>query len=180
VINISDDVESTITLQGIILYYFYYHIYLLKRISLIMASTKYNCNAIFLCFVNTFTIVEDCNEQLVTSHSIDIPKAHLSSDKSTHDKKPHILKRKRKDLLETSNVEEELRIQRLRNIIRHEETLADIKLKHEEKVVLIKEEHLKLFNDMQLNHLKEVQKLEIEIKKSELKGTKLGKENIDP
>jgi len=33
---------------------------------------------------------------------------------------------------------------------------------------------------MQLNHLKEVQKLEIEIKKSELKGTKLGKENIDP
>jgi len=169
VINISDDVESTITLQGIILYYFYYHIYLLKRISLIMASTKYNCNAIFLCFVNTFTIVEDCNEQLVTSHSIDIPKAHLSSDKSTHDKKPHILKRKRKDLLETSNVEEELRIQRLRNIIRHEE-----------KVVLIKEEHLKLFNDMQLNHLKEVQKLEIEIKKSELKGTKLGKENIDP
>lgn len=41
----------------------------------------------------------------------------------------------------------------------------------------MKEEHLKLFNDLQLSHLKEIQK--IEIKKSKLKSTELDKENTD-
>lgn len=43
----------------------------------------------------------------------------------------------------------------------------------------MKEEHLKLFNDLQLTHLKQIQKIEIEIKKSKLKSTELDKENID-
>lgn len=56
-------------------------------------------------------------------------KVHLNNDM----KKPHVFERKRKDLLEVSNEEETLRIQRLKNVIKQEETLANIKLKHEKK-----------------------------------------------
>lgn len=91
---------------------------------------------------------------------------HSNNDK----KKPQIFKRKRKDLLEVSTVEEELRIQRIKQIMNQEEQLANIKLKHEERIAAMKEEHLKDYNYMQLKHLKEVQKLEIEINKSKLKA----------
>lgn len=43
----------------------------------------------------------------------------------------------------------------------------------------MKEECLKLFNNLQLNYLKEIQKIEIEVKKSKLKNIELDKENID-
>lgn len=54
--------------------------------------------------------------------------------------------------------------------------------KHEERMAAMKEEHLKKFNYMQLKHLKEVQKLEIQIKKAKLRIIEcqpIDKENVD-
>lgn len=132
---------------------------------------------ILLYFVNIFTIVEDCNKNPMTSHNTDMLEIHSNSD----NKKPRIFKRKRKDLLEISNVEEELRIQRLKQIMNQEEQLADIKFKHEERMAIMKEEHLKECNNMQIKHLKEIQKLEIEINKLKLRAIQyqIDKENID-
>lgn len=64
---------------------------------------------------------------MMTSHGTDMPEVRSNNDK----KKPHIVKRKRKDSLEVSNVEEELRIQRIKQIMNQEEQLANIKLKHD-------------------------------------------------
>ncbi|KAM0726168.1 Myb/SANT-like DNA-binding domain-containing protein 3 [Formica fusca] len=122
---------------------------------------------------------EGCNKELTTSHNTDMPEVHSNND----NKKPRILKRKRKDLPEVSNVEEELRIQRIKQIMKQNEQLANIKLKHEERITVMKEEHLKEFNYMQLKHLKEVQKLEIQINKAKLRiidCQSIDKENIDP
>lgn len=67
---------------------------------------KYNCNTIFLCFANIFIIVDGCNKKLMTSHNTDTPQVQSNND----DKKLNIFKQKRKDLVEISNVEEELQI----------------------------------------------------------------------
>lgn len=101
--------------------------------------TSTNTIVILLYFVNIFIIVKDCNEKPMTSHNTDMPEIHSNND----NKKPRIFKRKRKDLLEISNVEEELRIQRLKQIMNQEEQLADIKFKHEERIAIMKEDRLK-------------------------------------
>lgn len=98
----------------------------------------------------------------MTSHNTDTPQVQSNND----DKKLNIFKRKRKDLVEISNVEEELRIQRIKQLMTQEEQLINIKLNHEKNIAIMKETHLKVCNLMQLKHLEEVQKLEIKINES--------------
>lgn len=117
----------------------------------------------------------------MTSHNTDMPQEQSNNDEK---KLNTNIKRKRKDLLQISNVEEELRIKRIKQLMTQEEQLANIKLNHEEKLAIMKEEHLKVCNIMQLKHLQEVQKLEIEINKSKLRAINseyqfTDKENID-
>lgn len=91
-------------------------------------------------------------------------------------------KGKRKEITE-SNVEETLRIERMKQIMRQEQHLANIKSKHEERMAAMKEEHLKEFNCLQLKHLKEIHEEEIKIKKIKLKSMEYDlqqKENINP
>jgi len=97
----------------------------------------------------------------MTSHNTDTPQVQSNND----DKKLNIFKRKRKDLVEISNVEEELRIQRIKQLMTQEEQLINIKLNHEKNIAIMKETYLKVCNLMQLKHL-EVQKLEIKINES--------------
>lgn len=116
----------------------------------------------------------------MTSHNTDTPQVQSNND----DKKLNIFKRKRKDLVEISNVEEELRIQRIKQLMTQEEQLINIKLNHEKNIAIMKETHLKVCNLMQLKHLEEVQKLEIKINESKLRAINseyqfTDKENID-
>jgi len=85
-------------------------------------------------------------------------------------------------MLQTSDAEEKLRVERIKRVIVQEQQLADFKLKHEEKMNNMKEKHLKEINSIQLQHLKEMHKLELQINKSKLKVIKsqfTDKENID-
>lgn len=59
------------------------------------------------------------------SHDTDMPEEVNSNN---NNRKTRIFKRKRKDLPEVSNVEEELRIQRIKQIMNQDEQLANIKL----------------------------------------------------
>lgn len=62
-----------------------------------------------------------------------------------------------------------------------EQNLAIAKLKHEEIINKLKENHLKQLNEMEIQHKKEMNYLEIEISKAKLGILKnqLNKENIN-
>jgi len=77
------------------------------------------------------------------------------------------MKREKKETL--LNIEENLKVERIKRIINQEQELAHIKQRHEEKIAKMKEEHLKEMNYIQLQHLKEMQKVEMEINKAKLK-----------
>lgn len=93
------------------------------------------------------------------------------------------MKYKRKNTTELSNVEENIRIERIREIMKQEQHLSNITSKHEERMAIIKEEHLREYNSLQIKHLKEIHELELDIKQAKLRAIKkqfLEKENIDP
>lgn len=97
--------------------------------------------------------------------------------------KPRIIKRKKTTNTELSNVEENIRIERIREIMKQEQHLANMTSKHEERMTALKEKHLKEYNDLQIKHLKEIHEVEIEIKKAKLRTIDYRvqqKENIDP
>lgn len=94
-----------------------------------------------------------------------------------------ITKGKRKEMFEISNTEENLRIERLKQIIDQEQQLANLKHRYEEKMANMKETHLREINDIQLQHFKKIQKLEIQINNAKLKVIErqiINDENIDP
>lgn len=115
----------------------------------------------------------------MTSHNKDI----LEIDSSTNDKStaPRTMKRKKKEITDLSK-EEDTRIERIRQVMKQEQHLANISSQHEIKMAAMKEEHLREFNYLQLKHIKELHEVEMEIKKAKLKAIKCQfeqKENID-
>jgi len=80
------------------------------------------------------------------------------------------------------DTEENLRIQRIKQVMNQEQDLAVAKLRHEKNMSQIKEDHLKQLNEMEIQHKKEMNNLEITISKSKLKileNQYLNKENIN-
>ncbi|TGZ54600.1 Uncharacterized protein DBV15_12043 [Temnothorax longispinosus] len=90
--------------------------------------------------------------------------------------------RKKRKLLNLSDTEENLRMQRMKQVIDQEQHLAIAKLRHEESMAKIKENHLKQLNKIEIQHKNEINNLEIEINKTKLKSLEkqyLNKENIN-
>ncbi|XP_077265240.1 uncharacterized protein LOC143899110, partial [Temnothorax americanus] len=90
--------------------------------------------------------------------------------------------RKKRKLLNLSDTEENLRMQRIKQVIDQEQHLAIAKLRHEENMAKLKENHLKQLNEVKIQHKNEINNLEIEINKTKLKILEkqyLNKENIN-
>lgn len=61
--------------------------------------------------------------------------------------------RKRKYInQELSDTEENLRTQRIKEVMKQEQSLAVVKLKHEENISKIREDHLKQLNEIETQH----------------------------
>jgi len=85
-----------------------------------------------------------------------------------------------------SDTEENLRVQRIKQVMNQEQDLAVAKLRHEENMSKMKEDHLYIYikqlNEMEIQHKKEMNNLEITISKTKLKileNQYLNKENIN-
>jgi len=81
-----------------------------------------------------------------------------------------------------SDTEENLRVQRIKQVMNQEQDLAIAKLRHEENMNEMKEDHLKQLNEMKTQHKTEMNNLEITIGKTKLKileNQYLNKKNIN-
>lgn len=70
---------------------------------------------------------------------------------------------------EISGREENLRVERMQQILKQEQQLTDVKLQHERRMAKIKEDHLQETNRLELNRLKEINNIQIQISKTQLK-----------
>ncbi|CAL1677423.1 unnamed protein product [Lasius platythorax] len=70
---------------------------------------------------------------------------------------------------EISCTEEKLRTERLKQIIKQEQQLANIKLQHEEKIAKLKEDHVEEINQLEVNNLKEIHNIQVQINIKKLK-----------
>lgn len=105
--------------------------------------------------------------------------------KTYQERTTDIQKKKRqcvKQWLNLSDTEENLRMQRIKQVMYQEQHLAIAKLKHEENIAKIKENHLKQLNEVEIQHKNVMNKLEIEINKTKLQILEkqyANKENIN-
>lgn len=106
----------------------------------------------------------------------------LSIDKSRRTYNKSITKGRKREITDL-NTEENIRVERIKQIMQQEKHLASIKANHEEKMATIKEEHEREISYLQLKHLKEIHQEEMKIKKAKLRSIEYQlqqKENIDP
>lgn len=68
-----------------------------------------------------------------------------------------------------SDAEETVRLERLKEIIKQEQHLADVKLQYEQKIAKIKGDHLEEMNRLELNHVREIHNIQLKINKTQLK-----------
>lgn len=68
-------------------------------------------------------------------------------------------------IYDISSVEEKLRVERLKKIIKQEQQLAEQKLQYEKVLFKIKEDHLQEINKLELNHIKETHNIQLKIQK---------------
>lgn len=71
-------------------------------------------------------------------------------------------------IYDMSDVEEKIRVERLKEIIKQEQQLADIKLQNEKRIGKIKADHLEEMNRLELNNIKEIHDIQLKIHKSQL------------
>ncbi|XP_018368657.1 PREDICTED: DNA repair protein RAD50-like, partial [Trachymyrmex cornetzi] len=79
------------------------------------------------------------------------------------------VQRKKRKLQKLLNTEDNLQAQRIQQIINQEQDLATVKIRHEENMNKMREDHLKRLNEMEILHKTEMNKLEMEINKTKLK-----------
>lgn len=70
---------------------------------------------------------------------------------------------------EIPDEEESLRMERIKQIMKQEQQLSNIKLQHEEKIAKIKENHLEEINKLEINNLKEIHNIQVQINKTKLR-----------
>lgn len=81
-----------------------------------------------------------------------------------------------------SDAEENLKMQRIKQVMDQEQDLSNVKLRHEESMAQMREKHLEELNEMETQHKKVIHNLEIKINETKLKILEnqfLNKENID-
>lgn len=86
------------------------------------------------------------------------------------------------ELINVPDGEENLRMQRIKQVMDQEQQLAIFKLRHEESIAKMKENHLKQLHEIEIQHKNKINNLEIEISKTKLmilENQHLNKENIN-
>lgn len=78
-------------------------------------------------------------------------------------------KRQKSMVCEIPDEEESLRMERIKQIMKQEQQLSNIKLQHEEKIAKIKENHLEEINKLEINNLKEIHNIQVQINKTKLR-----------
>jgi len=102
---------------------------------------------------------------------------------SIHSSTTDTQKKKRKCISQDlSETEEILRMQRIKQIMDQDQQLTFVKLRHEENIAKMKENHLQQLNEIEIQQKNVINNLEIEINKAKLKileNQYSNKENIN-